>query len=156
MRDGALAALFVLTGACWWEYQDRVTLTPIFTSEVPTDCEKACADPEIHSVNFCTVATSEIRPFYLACEARIDFGNGPDDYEAALELPSGFDPTLRGAVDLKFCYACAAAVKERMHDSIMTANTTACTVAERPKVYRDTKYLVCSVRTKTTASFANP
>ena len=39
-------------------YEDHVRIVPVVVPEEDLDCETVCADPEIHSVNFCTVATT--------------------------------------------------------------------------------------------------
>jgi len=151
---GSVAALGAL-GACA-VYEDHVRLLPLTAAESKNlDCEKACAAPDIDSVNFCTVATTAARP-YLVCELQVRLSSGLDPWEVGIEPPRGFDPTLQGPVALENCplTACAMPVRARMGDSAKGFTVTGCRVAQRPHALATKKFLVCSVRTKTDSSVA--
>ena len=153
MTRVALVSIAAVLGACS-VYEDHVRLSPLTRdeSEQHIDCEKACADPEIHSVNFCTVATYEPRP-YLVCSLQVRLNSGLEPFEVGIEPPRGFDKALQGAVPLENCpvSACALPVHERMGDSATGFTVTGCRVAQGPAL-TPRKFLVCSVRTKTRAS----
>ena len=147
----ALAAL----GACA-VYEDHVRLRPFTAAESQNlDCEKLCADPDVDSVNFCTLTTTAARP-YLVCELQVRLSSGLDPWEVGIEPPRGFDPTLQGPVPLDNCplAACAMPVRDRMGDSAKGFTVTGCRVAQRPPALATKKFLVCSVRTKTDSSVA--
>jgi len=148
----SVATLGVL-GACA-VYEDHVRLTPLTAADSETpDCEKVCADRDIHSVNFCTVAAYEARP-YLVCSMRVRLNSGLEPFEVGIEPPRGFDPTLQGPVPLENCpvSTCALPVHERMGDSATGFTVTGCRVAQRSAALTPKKFLVCSVRTKTDSS----
>lgn len=157
MTRAALVSVAVLgaLGACA-VYEDHVRILPLIADESQNlDCEKLCADPEIDSVNFCTVANRVARP-YLVCELQVRLSSGLDRLEVGIEPPSGFDPTLKGPVALENCPqpACAMPVRDRMGDSVQGFTVTGCRVAQRPAALATAKFLVCSVRTKTDVSVA--
>jgi hypothetical protein len=147
--------LIATLGACA-VYEDHVRLLPLSAAESEhVDCAKMCADPDIDSVNFCTVASAVARP-YLICEVEVRLNSGLDPWEVGIEPPRGFDPTLQGTVSLDHCplSACAVPVRARMGDSAKDIAVTGCRVAQRPPALATKKFLVCSVRTKTDASVA--
>lgn len=149
MRSAITVAAAALTACA--VYEDHVRLSPITAAESENvDCERACADPEIHSVNYCTVATTVARP-YLVCEMDVRLSSGLDRWEVGIEPPRGFDTTQQGPVALENCpvNACALPVHERMGDSATGFTVTGCRVAHRPPGLVTKKFLVCSVRTKT-------
>lgn len=152
MTRVALVSVAAL-GACA-VYEDHVRILPLTAGETERlDCEKVCADPDIDSVNFCTVATAVARP-YLVCELQVRLSSGLHPWQVGIEPPRGFDPTLQGAVALDNCplAACAMPVRARMGDSAKGFTVTGCRVAQRPPALATAKFLVCSVRTKTDAS----
>lgn len=152
MSRVALAYAVVL-GACAI-YEDHVRITPLAADESHLDCEKLCGDAGVHSVNYCTVATYTPRP-YLVCELQVRLASGLEPFQIGIEPPRGFDPSLQGAVPLENCplSACAQPVHDRMGDSATGFTVTGCRVApRRPPTITTTKFLVCSVRTKTDSS----
>jgi len=148
------AAALGALGACS-VYEDHVRILPLAAESQNLDCATLCADPDIDSVNFCTVATTTARP-YLVCSLQVRLNSGLEPYEVGIEPPRGFDPTLQGAVALENCplSACALPVHERMGDSATGFTVTGCRVAQRPPALATAKFLVCSVRTKTDSSAA--
>src|SRR5688572_2846688 len=87
MTRVALVSVAVL-GACS-VYEDHVRLVPISEAESENiNCKKACADPEIDSINFCTVASAVLRP-YLVCELLADLSSGPQPFQIGIEPHRG-------------------------------------------------------------------
>ena len=142
------ALVCVLLAGCS-VYEDHVRFQPLFADENKLDCDKLCADPEIHSVNYCTVATSQPRP-YLVCELDVLLSSTTEKFEVGIEPPRGFAPPPDGAVPLENCplSACSMPIRARMKDSVQSATVTGCRAAPRLALVPK-KYLVCSVRTKT-------
>ena len=149
-----VALVSVVALAACAVYEDHVRILPLIDESQDLDCDKLCADPGIHSVNFCTVATATVRP-YLVCKLQVRMNSGLDPWEVGIEPPPGFDPTLQGPVALENCpaSACAVPVRARMGYSATGFTVTGCRVAPRP-ARANGKFLVCSVRTKTDASVA--
>jgi len=140
-----------LVGACAIT-EDHVHIRPLAPTEESSrlDCDAACSEFG-SNVNFCTIATSIVRP-YLACKMEVDFGSGTtDSYEVGIPVPAGFDPATRGNVDLKWCSfsACELALRGRM------GRPRRATVASCRSIQPfASRFLVCSVRTKTDAAVA--
>ena len=132
-------AVVALLGGCS-VYEDHVRIEPLFADEdAKLDCDKLCGGPDIHSVNYCTVATSTPRP-YLVCELDVLLLSGPQKFRV-------------GVVALENCQlsACAMPIRARFGHDATSFAVKGCRVAPRLAL-KPKKYLVCSFRTKTDAA----
>lgn len=142
-------AVVALLGGCS-VYEDHVRIEPLFASEdAKLDCDKLCGGPDIHSVNYCTVATSTPRP-YLVCELDVLLLSGPQKFQVGVEPPRGFDPPQEGDVALENCQlsACAMPIRARFGHDATSFEVKGCRAAPQLAL-KPKKYLVCSFRTKT-------
>lgn len=149
-------AVLVASG-CGKIAEDFVYARPITDAEAQAiDCDEMCSryGYNFDSVNFCTIAQPVVHP-YLICKYELAYKDSPVDpnNETALPFPSGLDPATRGKVDLSWCPQ-QACTDRKPDGHLQRVTVTECRINERPPGFTSTKFLVCSIRTKTDASAA--